>query len=351
MNLDSDLRFSLPLMRGEQVRAAQQALIRRGLLRCGADGVYGPATRDAVRDFQQAEKLEADGVIGRDTWSRLNPDSAAIVDDAPAAAAVRALADVRTPGAADAPAPAAAPAASAPAPGWIANLDAYLRRIADWHASPLGGGTLQWRLAADGVRVREAGAERLPRTGGAPNTARKVWTAYGAALQKCAAAYGVPVEIIVATICTESGGRADCCREEPGFVSDATTPDRVSPGLMQTLISTARAAVGDPRLDRQALLDPETSIRAGTLYLRQQALRRAGPTNFDPPLVACAYNAGSLRPAGNRWGLVQTLRDKQLGTLHADAWIEYFNDCFAVLGEAPPLANTPSYWRLLNPPA
>lgn len=37
---------------------------------------------------------------------------------------------------------------------------------------------------------------------------------------------------------------------EPGFPSDAQTPHRVSPGLMQTLIATAREALGDPSLDR-----------------------------------------------------------------------------------------------------
>jgi len=345
MQLDTDLRFSLPLMRGEQVRAAQQALIRAGLLACSADGVFGPATRDAVMAFQTGRTLKTDGIIGRDTWSQLNPDSAAI-GDANAGAVAR-DAQRSVPPTAPAPAPGAAAA-----PGWVADISTYLRRMGDWHGNGFGTGTQQWKLDATGVRVREgSGADRVPRSGGDPATARNVWQRYAAPIQKCAAAYGVPLELIVATICTESGGKADCCREEPGYVSDSATPGRVSPGLMQTLISTARAATGDPTLDRTRLFDPETAIRAGTLYLRQQAMRRTGPTNFDPPLVACAYNAGSLRPAGNRWGLVQTLRDQKLGTLHADAFVEYFNDCFAVLAEAPPLATAPSYWRLLNPSA
>ncbi|MFO0400876.1 MAG: hypothetical protein ACK52P_04115, partial [Alphaproteobacteria bacterium] len=38
-----------------------------------------------------------------------------------------------------------------------------------------------------------------------------------------------------------------------------------------------------------------TSIRAGAAMIRAQATRRKSPTQFDPPLVAIAYNAGSLR--------------------------------------------------------
>ena len=69
--------LTLPLLQegdaGETVRAAQLLLAGSGC-RCGlygADGEFGPATDKAVRKFQRGRGLEADGVIGHDTWSAL----------------------------------------------------------------------------------------------------------------------------------------------------------------------------------------------------------------------------------------------------------------------------------------
>jgi peptidoglycan hydrolase-like protein with peptidoglycan-binding domain/GH24 family phage-related lysozyme (muramidase) len=59
-----------PLMQGDDVRQAQQALIRKGA-GVVADGVFGPATRAAVERFQQVNGLVADGVVGPATWARL----------------------------------------------------------------------------------------------------------------------------------------------------------------------------------------------------------------------------------------------------------------------------------------
>lgn len=119
---------------------------------------------------------------------------------------------------------------------------------------------------------------------------------------------------------------------------------------MQTLIATAREVLGDTNIDRTRLLDPATSIRAGAAMIRAQAIRRRLPTHFDPPLVAIAYNAGSLRAradgAADPWGMVQTLRG---GHAHADAFVAFFNDCFAVFADGDaPSALTPSFWALLR---
>ena len=58
---------------GEYVRALQTLLAMRGF-RCGfygADGEFGAATEKAVRKFQTAYFLAADGEAGHDTWSAL----------------------------------------------------------------------------------------------------------------------------------------------------------------------------------------------------------------------------------------------------------------------------------------
>lgn len=56
----------------EDVQTAQNLLQARGhgarLGKTGADGRFGDGTRLAVVDFQKANKLNADGVIGKVTW-------------------------------------------------------------------------------------------------------------------------------------------------------------------------------------------------------------------------------------------------------------------------------------------
>jgi len=56
---------------GEQVTTLQIQLNGRGL-NCGvADGEFGPKTDTAVKSFQKAEGLAADGVVGVKTWLAL----------------------------------------------------------------------------------------------------------------------------------------------------------------------------------------------------------------------------------------------------------------------------------------
>lgn len=94
MDFRRTLGYSFPLVRGEDVRAVQQALIALKVQPpCGtADGVYGAVTRDAVRGFQRAyntsrrageEQLDDDGVVGPKTWQALFVRAAGI--NAPAA--------------------------------------------------------------------------------------------------------------------------------------------------------------------------------------------------------------------------------------------------------------------------
>ena len=190
------------------------------------------------------------------------------------------------------------------------------------------------------------GGGRLERTPGKLVTVPRVWRDFGASICKYATQYNVPVELVVATICTESGGNPRALRIEPMWRDDDSTPDRVSAGLMQTVIRTARDTLADQSIDRAALLDPDLSIRAGIAYIHQQR----GITKLDPPVVACAYNAGHPEAesgAANRW----KMRQFPIGTgEHADRFVTWFNDCAAFLLEQPNAVATdvPSFFKLLR---
>jgi peptidoglycan hydrolase-like protein with peptidoglycan-binding domain len=58
---------------GAAVRRAQRALRRTPNLGLVVDGIFGPATEHAVREFQQGAGLAVDGIVGPATWNAL-PD-------------------------------------------------------------------------------------------------------------------------------------------------------------------------------------------------------------------------------------------------------------------------------------
>lgn len=60
--------------RGEQVREAQRRLVVHGFSPGAVDGDFGPGTEDAVRQFQSARRMLADGVIGPHTWRELRAE-------------------------------------------------------------------------------------------------------------------------------------------------------------------------------------------------------------------------------------------------------------------------------------
>lgn len=301
------LHYTLPMMRGTDVLALQRRLVTFGFALSDApDGVFDPGTGQAVKAFQTAKGLPADGIVGP-----------------------RTLADLFL------AVPAAAPADGQRAAGDA--LPALLTELGRPHR--VFPGSVDWVLTRDGLSIDGAPPAG---SGGKPVTATRVWQDYGPSIARWCSTLDVPVELVVAMICTESSGKADAIREEPGYVSDTQTPDRISAGLTQTLISTARMVVGMPSIDRVWLLAPDNAIRAGATYMANQR----GMTKFDPPVAACAYNAGSVKPddgAGNRW----KMRQYPLGTGHyADRFVGFFNDCFTVLADAPPPA--PSFVAALR---
>lgn len=60
----------------DAVRAVQRRLKELGYYKGSADGDFGPATEKAVKEFQQANGLSADGKVGQKTLEKLNSKNA-----------------------------------------------------------------------------------------------------------------------------------------------------------------------------------------------------------------------------------------------------------------------------------
>ena len=195
--------------------------------------------------------------------------------------------------------PPAPPALPAALPGRPARPVAPTRGVAGLSPVQLAAlarphnrfpGSVVWRLTADGISTGGA----AHRTVGEPETVREIWREYGPLILSAGKKWNVPVELIVATVATESHGDPNAHRVEPDR--------RESGGLMQTLTDTAGDMLGRP-VDVKELFDPALSLDAGTAYIAHQRPK----TGLDPILVAAAYNAGGIRQAQsprNPWRLV-----------------------------------------------
>lgn len=218
---------------------------------------------------------------------------------------------------------------------------------ADWH-NQFGG--IEWRYDGGGVYVREHADGKEPlRTGGPPLTCRAIWQLCGEHIVAAARKHGVPLELIMMTIATETGFARKfgftgphTFRWEPHVkVADVSPPlmGDYSAGPMQTLATTARWIIKkqhleyDPFLvapvfkirpappEKIPLYDLRVSIDIGTAVLNQ----RLSLTKDDPILVAATFNSGGVRKgAGNRWHL------RSHGN-HLDRAAEWYGDACAVL--------------------
>ena len=197
-------------------------------------------------------------------------------------------------------------------------------------------GGRQWKLTPDGFHVRDPeGSTWIPRTKGRPVSVISLMEDFGDEFIDASRKFGIGVDVLVALACIESAvDRSDRSRrdprsllKEPGYKSDRETPNRVSAGLMQTLLTTARSVahtVGYAKsdIDRDLLFDPGVSIAVSAAYLRDRTFRHGG----DPVLMQAAYNAGAVYRSGkNDWRLRTNAGDR------TDRFIAYFNDFHAAL--------------------
>jgi peptidoglycan hydrolase-like protein with peptidoglycan-binding domain len=85
---------------GNAVLQLQRALRRTPNLGIAVDGVFGPATETAVKEFQQGAGLVADGIVGPLTWAALpNGAPMPILSEGASGAVVRSLQQVLSNGA------------------------------------------------------------------------------------------------------------------------------------------------------------------------------------------------------------------------------------------------------------
>lgn len=204
-----------------------------------------------------------------------------------------------------------------PAPPPFPVPEADLAKLRAWHAG--FPGSWRWRLGRSGVEVEG----RATRMAYGEDAAWRAWSWFGPLFVEASLEFGVPVELLIATAATETVSGAASAKAASGARGGSGEV-----GLMQTLPATARMALGKPGLPAKALLDPRTSIRAGTAYMASQF----EDTAFDPPLVGGAYNSGGVyedRGAKNGW----KLRCYPVGTgLHVTKFCGHFGDALALAG-------------------
>lgn len=76
-------------MSGEDVRAVKDRLLELGYLKASTHSTFGSDTRSAVKAFQKANGLTADGLVGTATWAALFGDAAPVAPAEPSDMAKR----------------------------------------------------------------------------------------------------------------------------------------------------------------------------------------------------------------------------------------------------------------------
>ena len=191
--------------------------------------------------------------------------------------------------------------------------------------------SVSWRLTADGILTDRGPVRLSPRERYRLKSVRVAWRKYGRLIRAAARRYRVPAELFLTIIVNESALKPRAYKTYRGYVSDRKTPDRISVGLGQILIGTARYLLRNNSIDRAWLENPANNIRTIGIYLNRQYRL----TGFDPPKVAAAYNAGGLyRQNGrkNRW----KLRNHPIGrSVYIDLFVAVFDEAMRYLARHP----------------
>ncbi len=182
--------------------------------------------------------------------------------------------------------------------------------LSAWHHYK--NGSIWWRVTAKGVEIKGKGYLKNRHY---TQQAKKIWETYREPILAASKKHGVPLPVIIATISTESSGVPKAYRHEPAFYEryiknksqwknnpyyHSSEKISASYGLMQIMYTTAYN-VGFHEAPED-LYDPERNIDAGCAYIASSFQRKQH--DWDPPKIACAYNAGSVRPTRkNPWGM------------------------------------------------
>lgn len=131
---------------------------------------------------------------------------------------------------------------------------------------------------------------------------------YGGSIRHWADHYGISRGSVVATALTESS-----CTNPAG------SSDGLSSGPMQVTASTCSALTGLGRSTCRVRMhtSPDFSFEVGVRYMATSY--QVNQHRHDPPKIAAAYNAGSLRKStANRWHLLTTGN-------HIDRFVRAYN--------------------------
>ncbi len=219
----------------------------------------------------------------------------------------------------------------------IPEESALKNPLSGWHN--YRNGSIWWRVTAKGIEIKGKG---LLKNWKYNKRSADIWKKFKEPILKASKKHGVPVPVIIATISTESSGEPESYRHEPGFYRryiKGKTQWKKNPyykeskrisasyGLMQIMYTTAYSVGfrGEP----EDLYDPERNIDAGAAYIASSFQRKQH--GWDPPKIACAYNAGSVRATNkNSWGMFHHPG-------HLDRWIPSYNGAIKATGATPEL--------------